>query len=116
MSAMGNLMYKSRGLHQRRESLHFADEPVLVDWPPLLSTRNSRSFRPHFLHVLQDHIAMSIEGLDPGEQFAVVAAGYENLRMRSDGGLENREGPRGEFMLFELGDLILASRLLAACS
>lgn len=91
-------------------SVHFTNEPVLVDWPPFLPSRNSGSFRPHFLYIFQDHVAMSIKGLNPGEQLAIVTAGYEDLRMRSNSGLKNREGPRSEFMLFKLGDFVLANK------
>lgn len=53
---------------------HLADETVLVDWSSLLSIRQSRDLSPHLLHVLQDHVAMSVESLHTAQHLPVVAA------------------------------------------
>ena len=50
---------------------------------------------------------MSIESLDTCEQLAVVAAGDQDLGVRADGGLEDRERAGGELVLLELGDFEL---------
>ena len=52
---------------------------------------------------------MPIEGLDPREQLAVVAAGDEHLRVRADGRLQDRERAGSEFVFFELSDFIFAN-------
>lgn len=49
---------------------------------------------------------MAIEGLDAGEELAVVADGDEDLGVRAHGGLEDGEGAGGEFVFFELGDFV----------
>jgi hypothetical protein len=51
---------------------------------------------------------VAVEGLDPCEDLAVVPARDEHLCARADGRLEDREGPGGELVLFDLSDLILA--------
>lgn len=50
---------------------------------------------------------MAVEGLDAGEELAVVADGDEDLVVGADGGVEDAQGPGGELMLFELRDLVL---------
>lgn len=71
----------------------FADEAVAVDGLALLAIRVPGDLAPHLLDVLQDHVAVAIEGLDAREQFAVVAGGNEDLGVVAHGGLEEREGP-----------------------
>ncbi len=51
---------------------------------------------------------MPIEGFHAGQEFAVVAAGDEDLGVGADGGLEDREGAGGELVFFELGDFVFA--------
>ena len=51
---------------------------------------------------------MSVESFDAREQFAVVAAGDQDLGVLAYGGLEEREGAGGEFVLFEEADFVLA--------
>lgn len=57
----------------RNANLHFADEPILIDRSPFLTSRNFRRFSPHLLHVFQYHVAMSIECLDSSQEFSVVS-------------------------------------------
>lgn len=59
------------------------------------------------LHVLENHIAVSVESLDARQELAVVSDGDENLGVAADGGLEDGEGSGAEFVLLELGDLVL---------
>lgn len=87
---------------------HLANETVLVDRSPLLSRAVSWSLGPHLLHILQHHVAMSVEGLDTRKELAVVAAGDQDLGVRADGRLEDGEGAGGELMFFELRDFVLA--------
>ena len=70
----------------------FADEAVAVDGLALLAVRIPGDLAPHLLDVLQDHVAVAIEGFDAREQFAVVAGGDEDLGVVAHGGLEEREG------------------------
>ena len=51
---------------------------------------------------------MTVEGLDTGEELAVVANGDEDLVVGSDGGVEDAEGTGGELVLFKLGNLVLS--------
>jgi hypothetical protein len=105
--------------HLRKEDQHhavateeeFADEAVAVDGLALLSIRVPGSLAPHFLHVLQDHVAVAIEGFDACEQFAIVAGGNEDLGVVAHGGLEEGERARGEFVGFEDADFVFAGRI-----
>jgi hypothetical protein len=90
---------------------HLADEPVLVDLASLLSIRQARGLCPHLFRVLKNHVAVTVECLDTGEQFAVVAARDQNLCARSDGGLEDGKRSSGELVLFDLGDFVLAAQV-----
>lgn len=58
---------------------------------------------------------MTVEGLDAGEDLAVVSAGDQDLCARANGGLEDREGSGGELVLLDLGDFVLAAGLLVFC-
>jgi len=87
---------------------HFTNEPILVDWPSFLTTRHPWRFRPHLFHILQDHVAMSIERFYSCEQLAVIAAGNKDLSMGADGGLKDGKRARGHFMLLQLRDFIFA--------
>ena len=71
---------------------HLADEPVLVD---ALLAVFAGLFRPHLLDVLEHHVAVAVEGFDAREQFAVVAAGDEDLGVGAGGGHEDGEGAGG---------------------
>lgn len=51
---------------------------------------------------------MSVKRLDASKELAVVADRDEDLGVRLDGGLEDRKGARGEFVLFELCDFVFA--------
>ena len=54
---------------------HLVDEPILVDSPTCLAGLVALGLlRPHFLHVLENHVAVSVKGLDASQQLMVVAA------------------------------------------
>jgi hypothetical protein len=57
---------------------------------------------------------VTVECLDAGEDLSVVSAGDQDLCARADGGLEDGEGSGGELVLFNLGDFVLAARLLVS--
>ena len=86
---------------------HLANEAVLGERAPLLAIVCPRLFRPHLLDVLQNQIAVTIEGLDASEQATVVAALDEDLEALMDSGLEDAEGPVRELVLLDHADLIL---------
>jgi hypothetical protein len=88
---------------------HLADISVLVHWSAFLAVSQTRRLRPHLLDVLQNHVAMAIESLDAGEEFAVVANGDENLDVRAHSCLKKVQGTSGELVLLELRDLVLAN-------
>lgn len=99
---------------QNRPFLHLADEPILVDGPARLAVGKLGLLSPHLLDVLQDHVAMPVEGLHTSEELAVVAARNQDLRVRTHSRLKERKRAGREFMLLELGDLILAVLELSA--
>lgn len=49
---------------------------------------------------------MSVKGLDPRQELAVVAAGDQDLGVGAGGGLQEGQRARGEFVLLDLSDLI----------
>ena len=51
---------------------------------------------------------MAIEGLDAGQQLAVVAARDQDLGVGAGGSLEDGEGAGGELVGFEEGDFVFA--------
>jgi hypothetical protein len=77
--------------NRRRRYSHLANEPILVYRSSLLASTRSWGLGPHLLHVLQDHIAMPIECLHARKQLSVVSARDQNLGVRSNGGLKDRE-------------------------
>jgi hypothetical protein len=87
---------------------HLADEAVLVDTSALLSLAVSGKFCPHFLDILKDHVAMSVECFYAGEEFAVVATRDDDLVVVANGGLQDGEGTSGELVLFDTSNLVLA--------
>lgn len=59
---------------------HFADLPVLVDLLRfLLALPRFGHFGPHLRHILQHHVAVTIECLDASEQLLVVATVDQHL-------------------------------------
>lgn len=88
-------------LENQENNTHLADKPILIDGSSLLTTRYSWDFCPHFLDILQHHIAMPVEGFDSRQELAVVATRDENLGVRTDSGLKDRQGPGGEFVFFK---------------
>lgn len=61
------------------------------------------------------HVAVAVEGLDTGQELAVVADGDEDLGVGTDGGLEDGEGSRAELVLLELGDFVLCQLVAGFC-
>ena len=94
---------------------HLADEAVLVDTSTLLALAVSGELSPHFLDVLKDHVAMSVECFYAGEEFAVVATRDDDLVVVADGSLEDGEGTSGEFMLLDTSDFVLAVQSVSRC-
>jgi len=52
---------------------------------------------------------VAVEGLDAGENLAIVPARDENLCAGADGSLEDGERTGGELMLLNLGNFVLAA-------
>lgn len=67
--------------------LHLADKPILIHGPSLLALCIPRCLSPHLLHVLEHHVAVPVEGLDSGEELAVVSTRDQDLVVCSHGGL-----------------------------
>jgi hypothetical protein len=57
---------------------------------------------------------MAVEGLDTGEDLAVVSARDQDLGARANGGLEDGEGAGGELMLFDLCDFVFTRQQSAS--
>lgn len=88
--------------HRVSSQEHFTDEAILVHGLDfLLAFAGSRDLRPHFFHVFQDHVAMTIEGFHSTEKLLVVAAIDENLRVVLDGLREYAERASVEFFLLQ---------------
>ena len=51
---------------------------------------------------------MAVEGLDAGQQLAVVPDRDQHLRVAPHRRLQDRERPRAELVLLEQGDLVLS--------
>ncbi len=74
----------SQGWKLRQQSthrpahLHLADEPILVH---TLSFTALGFFRPHLFHILQHHVAMSIERFDSRQQLPVIPTRDQDLGM-----------------------------------
>ena len=68
----------------RPKHLHLADEAILVN---ALALAALGLLGPHLLHVLEDHVAVSVKCLDTGEELAVVTARDQDLGVRAGGGL-----------------------------
>jgi len=97
------------------EYAHLADEAVLVDTSTLLALAVSGELSPHFLDVLKDHVAMSVECFYAGEEFAVVATRDDDLVVVADSGLKNGERTGGEFVLFDAINFVLAIQSVSRC-
>lgn len=61
----------------------------------------------HLLHVLQNHVGMTVKRLDTGQELLVVSQGDEDLALVTDGLLQDREGALGDLPLLKLADLRL---------
>ena len=92
--------------------LHLADEAILVD---TLALTALRLLCPHFLDVLQYHVAVSVERLDASEQATVATAGDQDLGVCACGGLEEREGASCELMFLNEGDLVFTRWGVRGC-
>lgn len=84
-----------RGAQQRRR-----------DVPACQMTKSKRT-RAHLLDVLQDHVGVSVESLDSGQQLLVVPQRDEDLGLISDSLLEDGEGALGDLVLLQFTDLRL---------
>lgn len=87
--------------------LHLADEAILVH---TLALSALGLLGPHLLHVLQHHVAVSVKGLDTGQQLPVVTAGDQDLGVCAGSGLQKRERAGGELVLLDESDLIFSIR------
>ena len=57
-------------------------------------------------HVLQNHVAVPVKGLDAGQQLAVRADADEDLGVGADGGLQDGQRAVAELPLLKLCDLV----------
>ena len=89
------------GLH-----IHLANETILVH---TLALAALGLLGPHLLHVLQNHVAVSVKGLDTGQELAVVSAGDQDLGVRAGGGLQEGQRAGGELVLLDESDLIFST-------
>ena len=94
--------------HAVTSEKHLAHEAILID----TSATSFALLRPHLLHILQHHVAVSIKCFDPGEQLSIVAARDENLCVCSAGGLKDGEWAGREFMSFDERDFVFPKQPL----
>jgi len=94
---------------------HLTNETILIDGPALLPASQARGLGPHLLDILQDHVAMAVEGLDARQQLAVVAARDQHLRVRAHGRLQDGQRARGELVLLQLRDLEFCEIVARLC-
>ena len=80
--------------------VHLADETVLVH---ALALGTLGLLGPHLLDILENHIAVSVESLDTGQQLAVVSAGNEDLCAGADSGLQDGKRTSRELVFLDLG-------------
>lgn len=92
---------------KEKENEQLADKPILIDRLALLPVGQLGDLAPHLLDVLQDHVHVSVEGLDTREHLAAAAQRDEDLRVRAHRGLEDRQGACRELVLLEHGDFVL---------
>ena len=83
--------------------IHLAHEAILVHTLALVALG---LLGPHILHVLQHHVAVSVKGLDTGQELAVVPARDQDLGVGAGGGLQERQRAGGELVLLDESDLI----------
>lgn len=98
-------------------NVHLAHEAILVHALPLVTLR---LLGPHFLHVLQYHVAVSVKSLDTGQELTIVAAGDQDLSVCAGSGLQEGERAGGELVLLDESDLIFPvamrdARLVLRC-
>ena len=97
---------------------HLADKAVLIDGPPLLAVGQPRGLGPHLLHVLEDHVAVAVEGLDAGQELAVVPDGDQDLGVAAHRGLQDGQRAGAELVFLEKRNFVFpvplpyASRLV----
>lgn len=84
-------------------NVHLADEAILVH---SLARATLGLLGPHLLHVLEDHVAVSVKGLDAGQELAIVSAGDQHLGVVAAGGRQEGERTGGELVLLDKSDLI----------
>lgn len=91
---------------RREHHSHLANESILVHRPAFLALRIQRRLCPHFLDILQHHVAMPIKRLYTCQQFAIVPTRDEDLIVISNSGLQDRERASSELVGFDLGDFV----------
>lgn len=70
----------------------------------------------YLLDVLQNHVAVTIEGLDSSKKLPVVSAADKNLCVVLDRLLKDREWTSVELFFFELAELVLGHLTLWLCA
>ena len=95
----GILQHKDDGITTQE---HLGDVTIFVDRLRLLSFARLRDLVPHFFHVLQHHVAVTVERFHATQKFAVVAAIDQNLGVVLHGGHEHGKWPCLELFLFAL--------------
>ena len=97
------LVWVPKNQHHRVSSKEqLADVSVLVDRSTLLGALSCLGdFRPHLLHVLQHHVAVSVEGLHTSEKLVVVSAINQDLQHKQTHGLRSKDNGHGQHIIHE---------------
>ena len=64
---------------------HLADVSLTVDWVCTLALVSLGCLGPHLTDIFHDHIHMSVESLHSPQDFAIISAVDQNLRVGLDG-------------------------------
>lgn len=73
----------------------------------MLANKDPSQFYTHLLDVLKNHVAVTVKGLDSGQQLLVVSAADKNLCVVLDGLLKDRQWSCIELFLLQSAELLL---------
>lgn len=102
---LGIVSNETGQISPRPEHIHLADEAILVN---ALALAALGLLGPHLLHVLENHVEVSVKSLDTGQELAVVTAGNQDLGVAAACGVEEGQRAGSELELLNLSNLILS--------
>lgn len=89
--------------HRVTPQEHLSNESLPVTRPcPLHALALSAPLGPDFTNILEDHVLVTIKGLEAGKELAIVSAGDEDERTRAKSRGQEMEGSMQQVILLEL--------------